>query len=150
MHFRDEPSCGGLVDELNELIARHRAAIDVCDEAASRITDLGQRVLVRELITHHIREVDELSRWVSELGARPSREVRPFRRDRTEVQQLCDDDSLVRAVLVEEELLAETYRRVTGSHADRRDVAAVLKRIGIQQGRERSGLTRRLAAGTAG
>ena len=146
MPFRDEPGNVELVDELNDLIARHRAAIDVCDEAASRIGDLQQRVLVHELVSHHILELDALSRWVAELGARPSRAVRPFRQNRVEVQRLADDRDLVNAVLLEEELLGEAYRRVADHQDDRDRPAGALSRVAGRPRLHRAGLTRRLAA----
>lgn len=137
------PSHHELVEEVNELIACHRAAIDVCDDVATRVDDLQLRVRIRELITHHFREVEELSHWVAELGARPSRATTDAKKPKEEID---DDADLVRIVLNKEQQVARAFEQVLQNHDETSSVVQDLKSVARKPRHQREAVVRSLAA----
>lgn len=107
MGERTEP----LVDCLNTLIRHDRAAFDLCDAAATRLSAIRPRARIRELGDDHLRRVDRLSRHVKALGGLPTTEKAELRHGRDAVSLVSGDRTLLRVVLEDEGLVADAYAR---------------------------------------
>lgn len=137
------PLSAKLIDGVNELIALHRAAIDLCDDAAARIDDLRVRVRLHELVTLHFSEVDALSRWVTHLGAKPSRRSSPGREPSGTLRS---DDDLVRCVVEAEQELSQAFRQLADALGGDQGVAEELRSVATGPRRQREALLRGLEA----
>jgi hypothetical protein len=101
-----------LVDCLNALIKHDRAAYDLCDAAATRLSAIRPRARVREIGDDHLRRVDKLSRHVRALGGLPTREKADLVHGREGATNISGDRSLLMVVLEDERVVAEAYENV--------------------------------------
>lgn len=107
-----------LVDCLNQLIRHDRAAFELCDAAASRLSAIRPRARIREIGDDHLRRVEKLSRHVKELGGLPTREKADLVHGRDAARLTSGDRSLLRIVMEDERVVADAYQR-----ALKRDIA---------------------------
>ncbi|MCA9620769.1 MAG: ferritin-like domain-containing protein [Myxococcales bacterium] len=101
-----------LIESLNSMIAKNRAALEACDVAASRMHGVVPRYRVRELAADHLRRIDSLSGSVHELGGQPTRDKADLAVDRGELKSLDSDQHRLQALLQNESQLTEAYAQL--------------------------------------
>lgn len=133
------------VAQLNELIKHHRASLEVCEAAASRLSDIEERQEIRHMVSDHLRHVDELSKLVEKLGGKATIDKADLERDRSDIRELEKDERLLTALFVDEQRVAQVYDDVVGEvPAD--DVGKALDRGQQTVERHRNWLQSRLQA----
>ena len=137
------PSDQEIIRQLNHLIAHHRAAVDACDAAASRLDDLEQRAELRHFVSDHLRNIEELSRCVEALGDKPTADKADLAKSRGDIVGIDRDDRLLLAILADEEKMAEVYDGV-GSRAQPERVSSAISKASAAVDRHRVWLRSRL------
>lgn len=143
MSFTSNPTAQEIVRQLNLLIAHHRAAVDVCDAAASRLDDVEQRAEVRHFVSDHLRNIDELSRCVEALGGTATADKADLATSRGDIVGMDRDDGLLLAILADEEKMAEVYDGV-GARSKPEGISTAISKASAAVDRHRTWLRQRL------
>lgn len=131
-----------VIEQLNRLIAHHRAAVDACDAAASRLDDVEQRAEMRHFVSDHLRNVEELSRCVEALGGRATAEKAALTKSRGDIVAIERDEPLLSAILADEENMARIYAGIEPERSER--VAMAIERAAAAVQRHRNWLRQRV------
>ncbi|MEM6791972.1 MAG: hypothetical protein AAF715_30925 [Myxococcota bacterium] len=98
------------IDTINQLISFHRASLEVCDAAASRLDDVEDRSELRDMVEDHLRHVDRLARCVESMGGSATRTKADLPHSRDDVRPVRDSSALLHMLRSDHQVVANAYQ----------------------------------------